>query len=189
VSQYTEALLADYEARARDWSDIQGHLPTLYDAVVSRPAARVLELGVRWGTSTASLLAAVDQVGGHLWSVDIAEPRVPDWWANSGLWTLLVGDDLSAEILAAVPEQVDMLFLDTSHDYGHTLAELRAYVPRVAPGGLVCCHDTELQAPEGVQPQEAFPVARALDAFCAETGLQWTNNPGSYGLGVIRVPG
>ena len=51
-------LRTEYEARAGQWSDIQGHLPTLHDAVMAYPGVRVLELGVRWGTSTACLLAA-----------------------------------------------------------------------------------------------------------------------------------
>src|SRR5690348_17788993 len=38
----------------------------------------------------------------------------------------------------------DVFFLDTSHEYDHTLAELRAYMPRVAPGGVALFHDTNI---------------------------------------------
>lgn len=182
-------LQTEYEARAGQWSDIQQHLPTLHDEVTSRPGARVLELGVRWGTSTACLLAAAEEAGGHVWSVDIAQPTAPDWWAGTGLWTLTVGDDLDPAVLAAQPAEVDVLFLDTSHVYEHTLAELAAYVPRVAPGGVVLCHDTELQTPEAASSGgPPFPVAKALDEYCARAGLAWENRPGCYGLGVIQVP-
>lgn len=182
------ALNAEYEARASVWSDIQGHLPTLHNAVLEYPNATVLELGVRWGTSTAALLAAVDKVDGHLWSVDIQPPSVPHWWATTGRWSLTIGDDLDPAVVAAQPEEVDVLFIDTSHAYDHMLAELRTYVGLVKPGGVVMCHDTELEAPELVGTQPPFPVARALDVFCEETGRSWTNNTGSYGLGVIRIP-
>lgn len=183
-------LRTEYESRVGQWSDIQGHLPTLHDTVLSYPEARVLELGVRWGTSTACLLAAAEQAGGHVWSVDVAVPAVPDWWEGTGLWTLTVGDDLAPPVLAAQPTEVDVLFLDTDHVYGHTLAELAAYVPRVVPGGTVLCHDTELGRPEDAPADgPEFPVARALDDFCAERGLSWSNQSGSYGLGVIRIPG
>lgn len=182
------ALNAEYEARASVWSDIQGHLPTLHDTVLEYPNAVVLELGVRWATSTAALLAGVDLVDGHLWSVDIVPPTYPGWWLGTGRWTLMVGDDLNPATLDAQPAEVDVLFIDTSHAYDHMLAELRTYVKRVKPGGVVMCHDTELEAPEMVGTQPPFPVARALDAFCEEAGLSWTNNTGSYGLGIIRVP-
>ena len=52
-----------------------------------------------------------------------------------------------------------MLFIDTSHAYEHTLAELRKFVPLVAPGGTVLLHDTRLEVPERVGPQPPFPVA------------------------------
>lgn len=181
-------LRTEYEARAGQWSDIQGHLPTLHEAVAARPGARVLELGVRWGTSTACLLAAAEEVDGHVWSVDIAQPAVPDWWAGTGRWTLTVGDDLDPAVAAAQPAEVDVLFLDTSHVYEHTLAELAEYVPRVVPGGAVLCHDTELKRPDAAPADgPPFPVARALDEYCAAHGLAWENWAGSYGLGVIRI--
>lgn len=180
-------LRAEYEARRSVWSDIQQHLPELHDTVARYPTARVLELGVRWGTSTAALLPAVEAVGGHLWSVDIVTPSVPEWWAGTGLWTLTVGNDLDPDIAGQQPAEVEVLFLDTSHVFEQTIAELRLYVPRVVAGGTVLCHDTELAAPEAANGQgPEYPVAAALDAYCAETGLSWENRAGCYGLGVIR---
>jgi predicted O-methyltransferase YrrM len=190
-SQWRLALQAERDARQDAWSDIQGHLPFLYDSVCRFPGARVLELGIRSGTSTGVLLAAVEQADGHLWSVDLEEPRVPSWWPLTGRWTLTVGDDLDAEIITGQPTGVDLLLLDTSHAYQHTLDELRAYVPRVKPGGLVCCHDTLLVGHDargmGIEG-DGGEVWRALDAYCAETGLTWSNREGSYGMGVIEVP-
>ena len=73
-----------------------------------------------------------------------------------------------------------------NHD--HTLAELRKYVPLVKPGGVVYLHDTKLEAPELVGPQPPFPVARALDDFCGETGRTWAELGAQYGLGKITAP-
>jgi predicted O-methyltransferase YrrM len=186
-------LRTEYEARAGQWSDIQGHLPTLHGEVASRPGARVLELGVRWGTSTSALLAGAEESGGHVWSVDIAAPSVPDWWAGTGLWTLTVGDDLDPAVAAAQPAELDVLFIDSSHTFDQTAGELRLYVPRVRPGGVVLMHDVELDGPDRsyIRPggtDVPFPVARALDEFCAETSREWEARTGSYGLGIIRVP-
>lgn len=178
----------DYAERLTKWSDIQTHLPFLYQHAADRSV--ILELGVRGGISTAALLAGVEsRPGAHLWSVDIETPRIPAWWRGSPLWTFTLGNDVSPEIAGAQPAKIDMLFIDTTHFYEHTLAELRLYQPRVNSGGIVCCHDTELEwVPGYPENYESFSVARALETFCRETGLQWENRPGSYGLGVIRVP-
>jgi predicted O-methyltransferase YrrM len=180
-------LQTEYEVRRSAWSDIVDHMATLYETVCRYPGARVLELGVRSGNSTSAFLAAVEAVDGHLWSVDLIPPEVPAWWTDTARWTLTIGNDLSQDIANAEPAVVDVLFLDTSHTYEHTLAELRTYVPRVRAGGVVLCHDTELEAPEDAGANPPFPVAKALDTFCAETGRPWVNLPGSYGLGVIEI--
>lgn len=178
---------AEYEARCRADSDIVDHLPFLYDTVCRFAGAVILELGVRTGNSTAAFLAGAEMVGGHLWSVDIAKPHVPAWWHESGRWTLSIGDDLAESTCEKLPDQVDILFIDTSHAFEHTLSELEAHVPRVVPGGVVLCHDTELKEPEGAPPEPAFPVARALDDFCESHELSWSNRTGCYGLGVLEV--
>lgn len=186
---YLTELRAEYEARAHTPSDIVEHLPKLHAAVERYTRPRVLELGVRSGNSTSAFLAAAGLVHGHVWSVDVTEPAVPEWWRDTGRWTLTVGNDLDPQVLAAQPGAVDVLFIDTSHTYEDTMAELAAYVPRVRPGGTVLCHDTELERPEQAPADgPPFPVARALDAYCEQVGLTWVNRTGCYGLGVIDVP-
>lgn len=187
-SPFTYQLQVEYQARCVIWSDIVDHLPTLHDAVLRYPNAVVLELGTRSGNSTAAFLHACDEVDGRLWSVDIEPPAVPGWWQETGRWAVILGDDLDPAVQAQLPEKVDVLFIDTSHAYGHTPTELRAYVPRVKPGGVVLLHDTELESPDDKDANDPpYPVARALDAYCAEAGIEWTNTPGSYGLGRIDV--
>ena len=169
-------LAAEYLARCALDSDISPHLPFLYD---SARDATVIELGVRTGNSTAAFLAA----GAEVWSADTAEPQVPAEWRDNPRWHFLCGDDLNEEILAALPAKADIVFIDTSHTYEHTLAELRAYAPRA--GVLVLLHDTQwVDGRDAGTP--SGPVARALDDYCTETGLTWENRPGAYGLGVVR---
>jgi predicted O-methyltransferase YrrM len=182
-------LADDYAARLAVWSDIQDHMPRLHETASRYPEARVLELGVRSGNSTSAFLAAAAQVGGHVWSVDIAAPVVPGHWHRSPLWTLTVADDMTLTPRELLPHGlVDVLFIDTSHDYAHTLAELHRYVPAVAPGGTVLLHDTRLRAPPEAPPQDPYPVARALDGYCAVTGRAWAEHGGPYGLGEICDP-
>ena len=188
------SLAQEYRSRLERDSDIRDHLAYMHRRVIGWRFPRVLELGTRSGNSTSAFLAALElsRTGGCLWSVDIADPDVPAWWRELPCWRFLKADDMSEQALAFGPPAVHVLFIDTSHEYSHTLAELRAYVPRVAPGGVVLMHDTEYAYAGGKHARDADPhesdVGRALDAYCAETGLKWENRPGCYGLGVMEIP-
>jgi predicted O-methyltransferase YrrM len=78
-------------------------------------------------------------------------------------------DDLQLEIT----EWFDLVFLDTSHDYEHTLDELYKFS---AWTDLIVCHDTKLEG-----------VRRAIEAFL-DTHADWNNvEIGStpMGLGIL----
>ena len=174
----------EYATRLALWSDIQDHLPRLH-AEAATGECVVIELGVRAGNSTAAFLAAVDEFGGHVHSCDIHRPRVP--WENHPQWTFYEGDDLA--LVDELPDGVDVLFIDTSHFYDQTCAELELYVPKVKPGGVVLLHDTELKHPEGRPWDDPdFPVRKAVDLYCFEHQLTAEFVEGCNGLGVIRIP-
>jgi len=173
----------DYLARLEPWSDIQDCLVRLHETAARYPRVRVLELGVRSGNSTAAFLAAADEADGHVWSADIMTPDVPAHWHDCGRWTFILGDDM---IITPPPGLSDILFIDSSHRRAHTLAELRKFAPLVKPGGRVLLHDTRLEHVDG--EETPFPVARAVNVFCGETGLQWTDHDARYGLGEIVIP-
>lgn len=176
-------LEGQYLARATgaEYHDIKAQMPVLY--AWAHSARKIIELGVRGGNSTAAFLAGLERAGngGQLWSVDIQEPVVPKDWHKLPFWHLLVADDLSAEAVTFCPPDADVLFVDTSHLYEHTMAELRRYMPRVRPGGIALFHDTD--------PHDWPDVSRALDDFCEESERYvWYEHPFWHGLGVIEVP-
>jgi predicted O-methyltransferase YrrM len=180
---------AEYQARRGTWSDVQDHLPFLYDVTCGYHEPAVIELGVRTGFSTAAFLAAAAKAGGTVHSADIEQPRVPGEWLEDPSWHFVPGDDLSAAVTAALPARCDVLFIDTLHSREHTLAELEEYMPRVAPGGIALFHDTHLPVPPLIA-DPGYPVGgvkEALDEWCARTGQQWHDRAGSYGLGIIRA--
>jgi len=129
------------ESNALRCTDINEHLVTLHMLTKELNLKSVLELGVRQGESTLALLEAAKAIGGTVTSVDIedcvvAKRRV----AEAGLeryWKFLRGDDMS------IPwnEVVGHLFIDTSHTYEHTIAELRRFEPYVQSGGIMTLHD------------------------------------------------
>lgn len=194
-----------YAARLAAWSDIQEQMPLLRDAARRYARPVIAELGTRTGESTSALLAGAAASGGHVWSVDIGPST--GQWGHTGMWSFLSADDMSEEASAFIPDELDVLFIDTSHRYEHTLAELRRFGERVRPGGMILMHDVELTIVQMVAYGEpgaredldgpVYPVAEAIHVYCAERGLTWSRQtvrpaPAEgrpfFGLGTIPVP-
>jgi predicted O-methyltransferase YrrM len=175
--------LEEYQRRLGEWSDVQYCMPQMLERASRYPQVAVLELGVQSGNSTSAFLAAAEKNGGHVWSADTEPPDVPAHWRGSGLWTFLQGDDL---LLDPPEHEFDLVFIDTSHHYGHTLAELRKYVPLVAVGGTVLLHDS-LLAHVDYEPLP-YPVTLAISTFCKETGRGWIEHGGRTGFAEIERP-
>ena len=170
-------------------SDIGAHLPYIHER--AKTAKMVLELGVRNGASTAALLAGMDDSDGHLWSVDVDWPQPPaDQFLDNPRWSFISGDDMDPFVIGETPLEVDLLMIDTSHRYQHTVDELTVYGKRVTSGGVILLHDTELEiAPGSVQEEDRnFPVRRAVEDWCRSQFLTPRWREGCYGLGVIEVP-
>ena len=165
------SLLMAYRRQAADrTTDIFEHLPELF--AIASASQSIIELGVGTGRSTTAFLAGLEVSGGHLWSAEIDPQYAEPYLLGHPQWTFAIGSSL--DLVDEAPTDVDVLFIDSNHDYNLTLAELTAYVPRVRSGGVVLLHDTESHQ----------PVTQAINAF----GMPWTNNPACNGLGRIDIP-
>lgn len=180
-------ILADaYAECCRVPSDIYQHLPRFVELVEQLDATNVIELGTRSGVSTIAWLYALEGRG-HLTSVDLDAPPPLGEFDH---WTFIQGDDTDEKVIDQLYGlgPADILFIDTSHHYTHTLAELDIYRDLVRPGGRIVMHDTQLRRPEGSPSRPLFPVRTAIVEFTAEHGLRWTDNPICNGLGEIEIP-
>ena len=164
-AQYMQAYHTD--------SDIRHHLGLLY----SLARGNVVELGTRGGVSTAALLAGLERAGGHLWSVDIDE-RCASVAAGHPLWTFVLGSSTDVSLIAQCPDPIDVLFIDTEHNFEQCSAELAIWAELVRPGGHILLHDPE-----------TFPgVRRAIEEFCKERGWPVTFVLPNNGMAVVEVP-
>lgn len=147
------------------------HLDTL--TRLAQSSERALELGVRAGVSTWALLDGLPEQA-TLTSVDIvnvtkAKPPLPDRILADRRWSFIHGDDRLVELPPA-----DFVFIDTSHEYGHTRRELE----RAMLGGArrIALHDFALP-----------DVEDAVYGFIRRTPYRLTCiEPSEWGLAVIE---
>lgn len=165
-------------------SDIREHLPRFVDLVVNLDAQKVCELGVRTGVSTVAWLEGLRATGGHLYAVDIN----PAPFEHQSM-TFLQGDDCDPAVHGAIPDDLDLLFIDSSHLHIHTVREIELYVPKLAPGGAVVFHDVDVERFEHHPDDEIpYPVRTAVEQAAHEGDWQVDWITGSYGLAVCWPP-
>lgn len=115
----------------------------------------ILEVGSWQGRSTHALLSgcagtvtAVDHFGGSpedLHSFTGGDGTYQTFMRNCGGFPnveVLRMDSVSASSQFG-PQILDMIFLDGSHTFYSVLADLRAWSPKLVPGGLLCGHDAD----------------------------------------------
>lgn len=179
-------LANEYDRLCHTPSDIYLHLPRFVEAVEVLQPEHVIELGTRTGVSTIAWLYGLHRAGsGHLTSIDIDERPPIDYDGDD--WTFIQGDDMDPAITGAL-EPAEIVFIDTSHHYQHTLHELNVYRWLVKPGGCMILHDTELPVPEGAPVGDPrYPVKTALVEFCETHGYEYQLVQECWGLGYVRL--
>ena len=130
----------------RERTDISDHLVRLYTSALSVSPRLIVELGVRTGESTNVLARVARRCGSRLVSVDIDDCahvcNLPGWLFNKT-------DDIDFARRFPVWARekgfspiIDFLFIDTSHIYEHTVAEIEHWFPFVRENGKIAFHDT-----------------------------------------------
>lgn len=164
-------LQAIYSSLSGQWSDIVGHMPLLKASA----KGNVMEIGVRQGISTISLLSGLEEHGGHLWSFDIN----PCGHFEHPQWTFTQADSIAdaERIKAIIPEELDVLFVDGDHSEEGCRSDLENYGPRA---DMIFVHDCEC-------PEEFPGVRKAFEEFAAQYGKAHSVVSGSFGMGVIDM--
>ena len=134
-------------------SDISEHLHVLNFLIRMKKPEVLVELGTRGGESTRVFIKALGEIGGQGYSVDLMP--APKFLNELSYWKHFVGDDVAIGRLGKTEGRwpngndfkgIDFLFLDTSHEYDHTVEEIVAWWPLINPKGLLIFHDTNLTA-------------------------------------------
>jgi predicted O-methyltransferase YrrM len=147
--------------------------------VMGSAVTRIVQLGHFYGYSAlliGFMLRFMD-AGGRLFSIDIDEGATEfsqRWIDRAGLdehVTLHLGDSAASSSVDAAVDDLgrmpQLILLDSSHQYGHTLRELDLWVPRMEPGSIMLLHDTSTFA-QTFDVAGAGGVQRALDEWLDE---------------------
>jgi predicted O-methyltransferase YrrM len=144
---------------------------------VHRRARVIVELGCFVGATTAHLALAAAHIGPDckVYAADVT-PRAIDCARinlarlNGGNQTVFFnGDACSLDFLNQLPPQLDLVFIDTSHDYLATVREIEVYGARLSPGGCIVLHDSLSFA--GVRKAAAASATRyRICTFATEAG-------------------
>ncbi len=172
------------------------HHLKLYHLAAAMTRPTLLEFGVDRGRSTCVLLAACEETGGHLYSVDIRDCSDV---AQSDAWTFIESSDQDVEgILKQAPalaSGVDLLHIDSLHAPNHVHNTLLKWFAYVQPGGYITFHDVD-PTPYFVGQRRdnpkhepaAIAVQQVIrDFFYAnEDQLYLEYHFGSTGMGIMR---
>jgi len=176
--------------------DSDRHLMTLFGMVLGQRPKRILELGVRGGSTTLPLLMAAKAVGAKLVSVDI-EPTHFDEMCPEELrphWEFVQMDAL--QYLERLDKSIvqDFVYVDDWHSYPHVAKELALLDQCVSPSSVIVLHDcmygttpfyhSDLTSNAGAQWAGGGPyraVAELNSQFWEFATLPWNN-----GLTILR---
>lgn len=132
-------------------TDICSHLPTMFvfSYMKEKSSQLLLELGIRSGESSYALYSAAKLCNTNIIGVDL-DPACSSVYAKYKDPTLkfFAISDISFPSFFYKNNQTnlnaDIIFIDTSHLYEHTLQELKVFTPILNKYGMFLFHDTNL---------------------------------------------
>jgi predicted O-methyltransferase YrrM len=202
--QTVAALAALHKEQDTTGTTPDDDLDTLAALIVASGARRILQFGTFLGGSALVLadLARQNGDGAKLVTLD-PNPAMNEscrhYAALAGLGGMVEtidGDSLDERLLETltpdVPEREwDAIYLDTTHQFGQTLAEIEAITPLCGPQTLFLFHDASKHAADTLDQNHQGGVRRAMREFCLEhPSWQWFvfEKPafGQFGIGLMQ---
>jgi len=129
-------------------TDISDHLETIFTECLDIEAKLIVELGVGDGESTFVFERLAKLWGAVLVSVDVEDCRRVSSYKQR---IFVRQDDIAFAATfdqwcrnKRIDPQIDILFIDTSHLYDHTVSEIGSWFPLLAERAKVLFHDTNM---------------------------------------------
>jgi cephalosporin hydroxylase len=131
-------------------SDISDYLGNIFSEVVAMKPRLIVELGVRDGQSRRVLERSASISKSFLISVDLDD--CSGVCTKSPCWHFVKSDDIQFAAIfrewcseRGIEPAIDVLFIDSSHLYEHTVEEIKAWFPFLSPNCKALFHDTNMR--------------------------------------------
>lgn len=139
--------------------DISSHLPILFVYGILKQPKYIVECGVRSGESTRSFAKIANHMDAQLIGVDIDCAANAVYRRYDNVNAAFRFESVNARFFCMddrkFPEyfrseeryngkQIDIIFIDTSHFYEHTLEEITLFLPLLSDHGLMIFHDSNV---------------------------------------------
>lgn len=172
---------------AQKRNDISDHLVTLFAESLPVKPALIVELGVRNGLGSTIVFERVaKRCDAVLVSVDLQPCSRPSPYQK---WFFVQQDDivLAQEFKSwcqerKIPPAIDILFIDTSHLYDHTVQEIASWFPWLSEKAKVFFHDSNQKTlyrrkdgSIGFAWNNQRGVIRALESYFGKRLLEHTD--------------
>ena len=110
-----------------------------------------VDVGTREGTSAYAMSLNAT----HVFTIDIQ--RLPHMFGERPNITFVQGE--STEIAKQWKKEIDVLFIDASHDYDSVKNDIKAWTLLVKDGGWVMLHDFDLSSPGVMQASIEYVIS------------------------------
>lgn len=171
---------------------MQSYVMMLYEFVLELKPKKMLEIGVKTGQSTKTILMAMgNNKFGKLISVDIknrGDILDADYSDLKEYWHLIKGDSSAPETIQSVKdtleddEKFSIIFIDGAHKLPIVQLDWDNYEPLLAPGGLLLMHDVTNKNEEVDQVWGKITYPK----FCINWGR--AANGVIPGFGIVQKP-
>ena len=177
--------------------DSDQHLTTLFGITLQLKAKKVLELGVRWGTTTEPMLAGVVLNGGHITCIDVA----PTAWICpeefKPYYSFIQSDAIKfLEQEVEKKSYYDLIYVDDWHAGPHVKKELELIDHITDNRSIILLHDLMGAGhhPEYFYPDDVsiwgeewegggpYAAVKELDP----NKWEWSTIPVNHGLTILR---
>lgn len=128
-------------------TDISDHIPTLFCHCFLHNPSIIIESGVGSGLgSTVPIHAVATLLNAHMVGIDISDcSNVYSKFNNA--YFLKINDLEFPDYFKKMnlkKETIDFIFIDTSHQYIHTLREIEVFVSMLSENGILAFHDSNV---------------------------------------------
>lgn len=170
----------------RNDGDMRSHEFFLYGLVRGIKPKRILEIGVRTGISTMTMMQAVMddriQCDYHICDIDPACLNLEYPFPITS--HIMASDDLATQW----DKRIDLLMIDGCHEYSQVHRDLVNFMPYVLPSGFILLHDTN-PSEQDKHPGACWDAYKILDDIRKNAeiwNIEYLTLPYSYGLTVIK---